>query len=349
MRLSTVIVLSSFLLLVWVNSSQAFGVSPPFIKEEYLLPGSHFEKTIYLIQQQTSQDYQAELSFSPEIQKIRDWISIDKGDNFTISANTKQFPLVFTIDVPSNVKLKRHKGYVWISGKSGGNGQVANIGGGTIELNLNVGKKEYSDWQLRGLEINDLAKNQKTIQVVLKIENLGNTEIRPSKVHLDVYDNWHKDLLASGDKTNLPYIAPFQTKDIIAEFPVNLTNGQQYWGEIKIYKDNKLLLADKRRFNVGTISTTNNSSQINPNTQQERAKNGFAFNFLRTKIAIYFLAFILIILGAIFGIKKWKESGIILEFKVKKKSRGKSKKAKTLTLKKKNIRRSSNKETKKKK
>ena len=321
LKLATILV-SALLVLVWANTAQGFGVSPPFVKEEHLLPGSQLEKIIYLTRSEPNEDYKAELEFSPGLKEIENWIKIGQGMEFTIPAGTKQFPLKIGINVPGDAKLGQYKGYIWISGKPEKVGQVTTITGGTIELNLKVTDQEYSDWRLRDLGVRDLGKNEKTIKVYLKVENLGNVKARPSKVHLDVYDNYHQNLLSSGDNTELDWIPPFQTKEITVGFPVDLEPAQQYWAEIEIYKDGEILLADKRRFNVGEIATKEVSSgQVSePLKESEKLEAGLEFGFLKNKIFLFGLLGVVLIVGLGFGIRQIRKSGIGLEIKMKKKA-----------------------------
>lgn len=318
LKLATILV-STLLVLVWVNTVQGFGVSPPFVNQEHLLRGSHFEETVNLVRSESEKEYRAEVEFSSELSEIKDWITIDKGMEFTIGTEIQQFPLKIIVDVPQDAKLGEYQGYIWISGKPEKEGQITTVAGGTIKVTLKVTDKEYSDWQLKDLGVRDLAKDEKTMKVYLKVENLGNVKTRPSKVHLDVYDSYHQNLLSSGDDTELDWIPPFQTKELIAEFPVDLEPNQQYWAEIEIYKENELLLADKRRFNVGEIATKEvNVGQVSK--PLEESETGLKFGFLKSKIFLLSLLGVVLAVGLGFGVRQIRKSGIGLEIKMKKKT-----------------------------
>jgi len=322
MKLKTATILVSVLLiLVWVNTTQGFGVSPPFVKEEHLLPGSQLERIVYLVQSEPNKDLKAELEFSPELKEIENWIKIGQGMEFTIPAGIKQFPLKVTVDVPSDAQLGEHRGYIWIERKivKEEGAQVTTVTGGTIEVALKVTNQEYSDWQLKDLGVRDLAKGEKTVKVSLRVENLGNVKTRPSKVHLDVYDNYHQELLNSGDNSDLDWVPPFQTKELTAEFPAELEPNQQYWAEIEIYKGDELLLADKRRFNVGEIAKTEvGSGQVSE--PLEESETDLGFGFLKSKPFLLGLLGIILAVGLGFGIRQIRKSGIGLEIKMRKKT-----------------------------
>lgn len=318
-KISKILVIGLLLILSLAQIAFAFGVSPPFVKEEHLLSGSQLERIVYLVQSESNENYKAELEFSPGVEEIKHWIKIGQGMEFTIPAGTKQFPLQIEINVPQDAELGQYKGYIWISGKPEKEGQVTTIAGGTIELNLKVTDQEYSDWQLRGLEIKDLGKEEKILKVSLEVENLGNIKTRPSKVHLDVYDNSHQNLLSSGDNTELDWILPFQTKEITAEFSVDLELNQQYWGEVEIYKEGELLLADKRRFDVGEIPTRELSSgQVSKSL--EGSANGLEFGFFKNKVFLFTLLGIVLAVGLGFRVRKIRKLCIGLRIKMKKKT-----------------------------
>ncbi len=328
-KISKILLIIS-LALFWAGICQAgFGVSPPWVKSEYLLQGSHFEQTIYLVQSEPKEDYRAEVEFSSEALKIKDWIKIDRGMNFTIPAGVQKFPLKITVDVPQDAELGKYKGYIWISGKpkKEEGAHITTVMGATIELTLKVTDKEFSDWRLRDWGINSLEKDEKTIKVYLEVENLGNVKTRPSRVHLDVYDDYHREILGRGDNTDLEYVLPFQTKKIIAEFPINLEVKKQYWGEVEIYKEGKIFLTDKRRFDVGEIGERKEAAQ-----EEERADElsgsatatalasliaGLNLGFLGSKAFLFTLLGLVLLVGLGFIIKQVKKSRLKSKVKLK--------------------------------
>lgn len=322
-KLPILILVTVLMVLTYPDLAFGFGVSPPWVKSDHLLRGSHLEQTIYLVQSDPKTDYRAEVEFSLEASKIKDWLTIDSGMEFVIPAGVQKFPLKITVDVPQDAELGEYKGYIWISGKPEKEGQVTTVAGGTIELALKITDKEFSDWILRDLGIRNLGKDEKTIKVYLRVENLGNVKTRPSKVRLDVYDNYHQKLLMSGEDADLEWIPPFQIKEIAAEFSVSLIAVQQYWGKIEIYKGDELLLADKRRFNVGEIPTTEKKQEA-VGLSKEEPKEGFGFGFLKNKIFLFILLGIVLLAGLGFGVRQIKKSGLGLEIKLKQRKKKKS-------------------------
>jgi len=243
--------ISVVVLMVLFNVNIAFagfGVSPPKVLNHQLLPGSHFEQIIYLVQSKPEKELSAKVELdAPE---IKSWISIDRGMEFIIPAGVQQFPVKISIDVPMDAEFKNYGGEMWIktTPKEKGEGMVTVAYGGIISFDLRVSTEEVFGFVVRGLDIDNVEEGR-LIKIGINLQNVGNIEDRPTKVHLDVFDQYHDKILYSGENTNLGYIKPFETKTIISKFSAKLGIGY-YWADIKVYKDDKTLIEDKRVFYV---------------------------------------------------------------------------------------------------
>ncbi len=243
------ILIISLLILFSANSVFAgFGVSPPKILNYHLLPGSHFEQTIYLVQSKPEKDLLAKIEIdAPE---IKDWISIEGGLEFTIPAGVQMFPLKVSVDVPSKAAFKSYSGKIWIktASKAEEGGTVSVALGALISIDLAVSAEEVYGFIFRGLEILK-AEEGRPIKVKISLQNTGNTRDRPTKIHLDVYDRYHDKVLYSGDAADLNYIKPFTQGEVVGKFRAKL-GIETYWAEVKVYKEDNILIEDKRVFQV---------------------------------------------------------------------------------------------------
>src|SRR5665213_2919795 len=91
-----------FLLIFALTASPslaAFGISPPFVNANYLVPGAHYSQIIYLVQDQPDQDLSIKANLTLQ-DPARSWISIDKGFSFVIPKGVRQFRVTITVDVP---------------------------------------------------------------------------------------------------------------------------------------------------------------------------------------------------------------------------------------------------------
>jgi len=226
----------------------AFGVSPPFVLNDHLLPGSHFEQKIVLSRDEPEQDLTVELTI--DVPEIGDWITIDKGLSFVLPKGQQQVPMQVLVDVPEDAKLGSYKGKIAVRTipEKAEEGMVTIALGGEIRVELTVAKEEVAEFKVLTCDIPDFEEGE-PIKLLMKIENTGNIAIAPSRVHLDVYDKYHRELLESGDDTSLDLIKPFKTKEIYARFPTNL-GVNSYWGEIKIFKEEKIIREEKIYFSI---------------------------------------------------------------------------------------------------
>jgi hypothetical protein len=245
----SILVIGLILILTWANVVQAgFGISPPLVKSDRLIPGSHYEQKILLLRSDPNEDLKAEITI--DASEIEKWISIEPGKEFILPKGELQVPMFVKVDVPKDAEFKNYKGYIRVrtsSVEAGEKGGVAITLGARIDIDLIVVKEEIFDFLVRRISIPNLEEGLKfwrfhfpgKIKVLMLIENKGNVKIAPSKVTLNVYDLTRKNLLQSSEDKTLKKIEPFETKEILAEFPTKLGVGQ-YYAEIKIFKGEEI-------------------------------------------------------------------------------------------------------------
>ena len=225
-----------------------FGISPPFINNDRLTPGSHLEKTIYLVRGTPTTELMAEVTI--DAPGIEGWITIEKGLRFPLPKGVQQFPMKVIIDVPSDAAYGSYQGYIRVRviPSGGGEGQVTTLLGARIDISLAVTEKGFSDFKVRGISIPNVEKESPLV-VLINLENTGNTKIRPSKVHLDIYDLNHIKILESGDITETGWAGAFETKQVEGELPIELDLGE-YWADVTVYKEGESLGISKIYFKV---------------------------------------------------------------------------------------------------
>lgn len=259
------------------GSAQAgFGISPPYVKtNQPIFPGSSFEQNITLIRSTANEDMQAEILVNaPE---IVDWITIKQGEVFDLPKDMLKIPMTVLVDVPDDAEIGTYKGYINIrmapKGSAEGGGGVAIALGARVDIDLTVTNEEFIDFNVRSVNIDDFEMLGfpwkyklfsyffHRIRMSILIENLGNTKTAPTKVHLDVYDVSEKNLLASYDDTSIKKVEPFKTTTTFASFRTDLEPGN-YWGRIKIYKDNDIFYKNKVAFAIVEHGTLKNDAKL---------------------------------------------------------------------------------------
>ncbi|MEI7498620.1 MAG: hypothetical protein WCK11_05080 [Candidatus Falkowbacteria bacterium] len=235
------------------NASAGFGISPPYLKNQQLVPGSKYEQQITLLRSSAEEDLKANLKVNaPE---IASWISIDKGEEFILPKGQVQVPMLVTVNVPKNAELGNYKGNINIKISSVNTQAAAGVAialGARIDIDLTLTNVANSDFVVKTAAIPDFELLKwpwkwkifsyflQRVSVVLNIENIGNVKTAPSKVSLEVFDiGKTKQLQLSVDKS-LDKIDSFSTKEITAHFRTDLDIGQ-YWGKVKVYKGNDIV------------------------------------------------------------------------------------------------------------
>lgn len=238
------IIFSAFSLLLAAPTQvgAGFGVSPPGIKEDKLVKGSHLERTIYLVQGNPTVDLQMEIIV--ESDKIKDWITFKNGTSFTIPAGVQQYPLEVVIDVPQNAELGIYKAFIRANTKpkpAEGGENVSIALAGRIDVELVVGDDVFSDFNVRGIRILDI-KEGKPLKVSVRIENIGNVPARPERITFELFDKFGEIRLAYAQTDQFKEVSAFKTEEITAELPIELRLGVgDYWGNVKVYKDGSVV------------------------------------------------------------------------------------------------------------
>lgn len=249
-KVRRILIIILLLSLAGPNIAQAgFGIAPPYVRNDMLARGSHYEQKILLIRGDSVEDLKAEITV--DVPGVNDWISIDKGMEFILPKGEKKVPMVVSVDVPQNVNFGNYEGAIRIRVVSLAPLETGTVNitlGGQIDVRLNVTDIEIFDFLVRLVTIPDSPEGRPE-KVLLKVENTGNIKSAPTSVHLDVYDSFHQDLLWSGDDSNLEKIKPFETKEIFAKFKTELVMGQ-YWGDIKIFKGEEVVREEKVFFTI---------------------------------------------------------------------------------------------------
>src|SRR3989344_956218 len=213
-----------------------FGVSPPSIKENRLVPGARITRTVYLIQGNPEKDVSMDVAV--ESKDIKSWLSFDPAGSFTIPAGVQQFPLKITIDVPKNAELGIYKAFI----RPSTNPENAKTGvtislGGRIDVELTVGNDVYESFTITNINIEHIRAGENP-KVFIEVENTGNVPTGPSAASFELFNQFGDIRLAYGGVDIEEEVPSFTKRGMEIEFPlsVRLAEGE-YWGNVKIYDD----------------------------------------------------------------------------------------------------------------
>lgn len=245
--LSLILLIACLFFLFPYQTKAGFGISPPRVWNDYLVPGSHFEQTITLTR--SNPDNPIKILTEIDAPDIKDWIRIDQGQEFIYPAGSQQFPITIIVDVPEDAGYSTYYGKMTIkTAPVSESGQVTVALGAVIDFKLRVSGEQFSDFKIRGISMPDLEEGW-SLKFVVALENLGNVKTRPSKVHLEIFDDYRQQKLKSGDITNMTWVDSFKTGNSQGEMAISLATGQ-YWANYEVYKDDQMILKETIRFNV---------------------------------------------------------------------------------------------------
>ncbi len=238
----------------------AFGVSPPFVNATHLVPGVKYAQTIYLVQDKPNEDLgiTARLNIAD---RVRPWISIDKGFDFVIPKGTRQFPIDVIVNVPKDAERVSYSGTLTITSQPSAKGQVTIAIGANISINLTVGNDIYEKYSVPLINFLDIEEGWNP-KINVRVVNDGNVPESLSRATFDIYDRFGSVRLAYLQKeSDFPETPPFTTSEYTIEFPVSFHLGQgQYWGTAVLFgKEGKVLASQRTVFNIlapGSIGGT---------------------------------------------------------------------------------------------
>lgn len=223
-----------------------FGITPPYVKNTSLTRNSQYQQEIFLVRSDPVNDLRVQISI--DVPGINDWFSIDKGTEFIMPRGEVKTPIKVNVKVPGDADFGNYRGAIRIrtspaDNSRTGSGAVSIALGAQIDVDLTIIDKKIYDFRVRRISISDVNMGHSLawlffpgkIRFAMSIENTGNIDVAPSKVTFDIYDPKGEQLLEQTESTNrIATIAPFETKEVIAELPTRLPIGN-YIARYKIY------------------------------------------------------------------------------------------------------------------
>lgn len=238
-----------------------FGITPPYVKNDRLTRGTTFEQHITLVRSDPVDDLKVQITMN--LPGVESWFSVDKGTEFIMPAGVSQMPIVVSVHVPQDATYESHRGAIRIrtsSASASSSGAVSIALGAQVDVAITVVDKIF-DFDVRRIRVADLEEGYRKwslyfpgkIRFFMTIENTGNTEFGPTKVRMDIYDADSEQLLETTEHTNrIETIAPFGTKEVIAELPTRLPAGR-YVAKYTIFKQSDVAQQDQIALSISPL------------------------------------------------------------------------------------------------
>lgn len=229
------------------NVAAGFGVSPPYVQNDHLIRGSHFEQKIILVRSDPDTDLTATVSMN--IPGAQEWFSVDTGSTFSFPKGERQIPIVMRVDVPENAGLGIYRGKIDIilSAKDAKGGKVAIALGAQLDVYLEVVERAVYSFEVRGVNAMDVEEGYRwlwmffpgKIRFSMKVQNTGNVAHAPTRVEFDIRD-LNGTLLEKTINTNpIKLVGAFLTNEVVAELPTRLAAGA-YEAQFRIFNNDEV-------------------------------------------------------------------------------------------------------------
>jgi len=230
----------------------AFGISPPWITNENLKPGSSF---VYIIDMSTDKPTEdmmvkTEVTGDPEIIK---WVTIRNQDNLIMPKGLNHVPMYIDLRIPNDAKAGKYEGDIGITiiPEAIANSNINILLGGHIAVKLGVVNYDVIDYVINTISIKPVTEGGPLVLNV-QLKNLGNVSISKVKTSIEVIDFKTGAFVAKGSADALSVPIYPQTKgEATLSVPIEDLEAGNYWVNANVTKNglsvykNKLYLLVK--------------------------------------------------------------------------------------------------------
>lgn len=275
-------------------SHGAFGISPPYVNADHLVPGAIYKQTVWLVQSSVDEDMKIKATLDIS-DKVKPWIALDKGMEFTIPKGTRQFPVEVQISVPKDTDLAVYNGSLSFTGAPSQSGQVTIALGAQVSINMVVGNDVYRKISVPVVKLLDVEEGWDP-KVYVKFVNDGNVPESFTGATYELLDKFGGVRLAFAQKNKgFEEVPPFSTKELTMDFPIGFHLGiGEYWGKVDFYQDDTLVASQKTVFTVlpaGSLSSrwqrvwsmVTNHWKVEAGAVGILAIGGFSFGMMRRR------------------------------------------------------------------
>jgi len=242
----------------------AFGTSPPWVRNDHLLPGSTYEQIINLSRNETDQDMKVETRIEGD-KEILKWLKIENEGSLIMRKGVMILPMKVVVKVPRQAALKDYKGGIFVTLESmqeptdlqGGN--VAIKLGAHILVELAVTGEKVTNYRIRSVTLDELQKGQ-NFNMNVEVENLGNTEITDLTGQVEIYNKNETEILKTLTFGKLDTaVSPDEVVKTKINFTDLILDPGEYWVVIKVFKDNETIYENRlyQKVNEETAITEN--------------------------------------------------------------------------------------------
>jgi hypothetical protein len=242
-----------------LRSEAAFGTSPPWVRNDHLLPGTTFEQIVNLSRNDPDQDMKVNVRITGD-KEIASWLKIENQNRLIMKKGENILPMKVIVEVPKRAALKDYKGGIFVTlepileGSQEG-GTVAITLGANIAVELSVIGTISINYRVQSISLSPTEAGQPFV-LNAEVENMGNTELTTLNGQVDIYDEKETQVLKS-----LPFgplsqvISPDEKGKVQITFDDFKLDEGNYWVKVKVYKG-KDVIYENRLYQQVTAKVT---------------------------------------------------------------------------------------------
>lgn len=231
------------------DSKAAFGTSPPWIRNDHLLPGTTLEQTINLSRNNPVQDMKVSVRLDGD-KKFLKWIKIEDQDDLVMKKGQKVLPMNVTIKVPKRAALKDYRGGIFVTltnlkSDTSQAGAVSIKLGAHILIELSVIGDKVTDYRVKSISLSPINEGD-PFSINVDVENLGNTEITDLTGQVDIYDSKETEILKSLTfGTLVEPVSPDELSRNKVIFEDVILDPGEYWVRVKAIKNGEIIYENR--------------------------------------------------------------------------------------------------------
>lgn len=247
-----ILAILSFVFLYVSLARAGFGISPPYVKNDYLLPGTSYTQEITVSRSEADQEWK--INIKPELpDEIAPWFTYEfEGKNMI--PKSQQFAILkIKVDVPKDAEQKEYRGAIRLVGGPSKNAKFSGTGakialGAKIDVALKVLSEEKKDLQVNSIGILDTKTNEPLVAAITA-QNNGNIYDGLNKVKLEIFDSKKITTVDTLESEIKEEIMPQETRELKIEFPNKYKSGK-YLANLKIYYGDKIIKEQEATFQI---------------------------------------------------------------------------------------------------
>lgn len=223
---------------LFFETHASFGTSPPWIRNNNMLPGTSFEQVINLSRLDVDQDMQIKVRYEGD-KRLEKWLTIENEGNLIMKKGQFRFPLKARIDVPEDAPIQTYRGGIFLILEPMEVEQTGNVGinlGAHVIVEVNVIGDRVVDYQIKSVNLDPLEEGD-AFYVNFHLFNDGNTDLKALNGEVLIYDKHQEVLIRELELGRLEdAILPKETKRTKAIYNKTKLKEGRYVVLVKVFK-----------------------------------------------------------------------------------------------------------------